>query len=128
MREGIDKEAFSAGKGVEVSRPPDSRSRYQTPSGKIEILNSKEPHPLPCYLAPYGGDYPFRLMTAPSFYALNSSFREREDLRTKDKGMYLKMNPADAILHLQVGQTLDALQRGPEAQKHYAEAARLKEF
>jgi anaerobic selenocysteine-containing dehydrogenase len=35
-------------------------------------------------------------MTAPSVYALNSSFREREDLREKEKAMFLKMNPADA--------------------------------
>jgi anaerobic selenocysteine-containing dehydrogenase len=35
-------------------------------------------------------------MTAPSLYALNSSFREREDLRLREKGMLLKMNPDDA--------------------------------
>jgi anaerobic selenocysteine-containing dehydrogenase len=35
-------------------------------------------------------------MAAPSFYALNSTFREREDLRKKEKAMFLKMNPADA--------------------------------
>jgi anaerobic selenocysteine-containing dehydrogenase len=35
-------------------------------------------------------------MASPSFYALNSSFREREDLRKKEKGMFLQMNPADA--------------------------------
>jgi anaerobic selenocysteine-containing dehydrogenase len=35
-------------------------------------------------------------MTSPSFYALNSSFRERDDLRKKEKAMFLQMNPADA--------------------------------
>jgi anaerobic selenocysteine-containing dehydrogenase len=35
-------------------------------------------------------------MTSPSLYALNSSFRERDDLRRKEKAMFLKMNPADA--------------------------------
>ena len=35
-------------------------------------------------------------MTAPSFYALNSSFREREDLLKKEKAMFLRMNLADA--------------------------------
>jgi anaerobic selenocysteine-containing dehydrogenase len=35
-------------------------------------------------------------MTGPSLYALNSSFREREDLRKKKKAMFLQMNPADA--------------------------------
>ena len=35
-------------------------------------------------------------MTAPSLYALNSSFREREELRQKDQAMLLQMNPEDA--------------------------------
>jgi len=96
MREGIDQEAFSAGKAVEIPLPPDARTRFKTPSGKIEILNPKESHPLPCYIPPYGGDHPFRLMASPSLYALNSSFREREDLRKKEKAMFLQMNPADA--------------------------------
>jgi len=95
-REGIDQEAFSAGKGVEIPLPPDARTRFRTPSGKIEILNPKESHPLPCYLPPHVGDYPFRLMTGPSLYALNSSFREREELRRKEKAMFLQMNPVDA--------------------------------
>ena len=96
MREGIDEEAFSAGKAVEIPLPHDARARFKTLSGKIEILNPKESHPLPCYLPPYEGDHPFRLMTGPSFYALNSSFREREDLCKKEKAMFLQMNPADA--------------------------------
>jgi anaerobic selenocysteine-containing dehydrogenase len=96
MREGIDHNAFSQGKAVEIQSPSDARTRFKTPSGKIEILNPKEAHPLPCYLPPYGGDYPFRLMTSPSFYALNSSFRERKDLRNKEEAMLLQMNPADA--------------------------------
>jgi anaerobic selenocysteine-containing dehydrogenase len=96
MREGIDHKAFSVGKAVEIPLPSDARTRFKTPSGKIEILNPKESHPLPCYLPPYQGDYPFRLMASPSFYALNSSFREREDLCKKEKGMFLQMNPTDA--------------------------------
>jgi anaerobic selenocysteine-containing dehydrogenase len=96
MREGIDEQAFSVGKAVEIPLPSDARTRFKTPSGKIEILNPKESHPLPCYLPPYEGNYPFRLMTGPSFYALNSSFREREDLRKKERAMLLQMNPTDA--------------------------------
>jgi anaerobic selenocysteine-containing dehydrogenase len=95
MRERIDQEAFSIGKAVEIPLPADARTRFKTPSGKIEILNPREPHPLPCHFPAYGGDYPFRLMTSPSFYALNSSFREREDLRKKEEAMLLQMNPAD---------------------------------
>ncbi len=49
LREGIDREAFAAGKAVEIPLAPDARTRYKTPSGKIEILNLKEPHPLPRY-------------------------------------------------------------------------------
>jgi anaerobic selenocysteine-containing dehydrogenase len=96
MREGIDQEAFSVGKAVEIPLPPDARARFKTLSGKIEILNPKELHPLPYYIPPYEGDFPLRLMTSPSLYALNSSFREREDLRKKEKAMFLQMNPADA--------------------------------
>ncbi len=95
VRNGIDEEAFAAGRAVELVLPPSAKTKYRTPSGKIEILNPAEPHPLPCYLPPHGGEEPFRLMTAPSVFALNSSFREREDLRKKD-GMFLKMNPGDA--------------------------------
>lgn len=96
VRVGIDEKALAAGKAVELVLPAGAKSRYLTPSGKIEILNPAEPHPLPCYLSSHGGDGPFYLMTAPSLYALNSSFREREDLRQKEKAMFLKMNPDDA--------------------------------
>lgn len=96
MRKGTDENAFGSGKAVELILPPEAKTRYRTPSGKIEILNPNEPHPLPCYLPPHGGSEPFRLMTGPSVYALNSSFRERDDLREKERAMFLKMNPADA--------------------------------
>jgi anaerobic selenocysteine-containing dehydrogenase len=109
MREGIDEKALAAGVAVELPLPPDARTRFRTPSGKIEILNPREPHPLPCYLSPYGGDYPFRLMTAPSFYALNSTFRERVDLLKKERAMFLQMSPADAETKgLQEGQRVIA--------------------
>jgi anaerobic selenocysteine-containing dehydrogenase len=96
IRKGIDEEAFASGKAVELPLPSGAKAQYHTPSGKIEILNPNEPHPLPSYFPPHGGNDPFRLMTAPSVYALNSSFREREDLRRREKAMLLKMNPEDA--------------------------------
>ncbi len=95
VRKGIDEQAFAAGKAVELPLPPSAKTLYRTPSGRIEILNPAESHVLPCYVPPHGGEEPFRLMTAPSVFALNSSFRERDDLRGKD-GMFLKMNPGDA--------------------------------
>jgi len=96
LRKGIDEKAFAQGKAVELPLPEGGKTQYKTPSEKIEILNPKEAHPLPCYLPPHGGKEPYRLMTAPSLYALNSSFREREDLRQQDKAMFLQMNPGDA--------------------------------
>jgi anaerobic selenocysteine-containing dehydrogenase len=96
MRRGIDEQAFVAGKAVELVLPAGYKTQFKTPSGKVEILRPSDPHPLPCYLPPHGGKEPFRLMTAPSLYALNSSFREREDLRQQDKAMFLQMNPGDA--------------------------------
>jgi len=98
LLKGIDEQAFASGKPWEIPIPPEAKYQFKTPSGKIEILQPRDVHPLPCYLPTYGGPHPFRLMTAPSLYALNSSFREREDLRSKEKGMLLKMNPGDARL------------------------------
>jgi anaerobic selenocysteine-containing dehydrogenase len=96
LRKGIGEKDFAAGKAVELPLPEGYKTTYKTPSGKIEIFNPEETHPLPCYLPPHGGKEPFRLMTAPSLYALNSSFREREELRRQDKAMILQMNPRDA--------------------------------
>lgn len=95
MRQGIDLATFEAGKAVELNV---TRGGYQTPSGKIEILNRALPLPLPCYLPTYEeeGALPFRLMTAPNPYALNATFYEQEDLRDKQGGMRLQMNPEDA--------------------------------
>ena len=95
MRQGIDLPALEAGRAVELSV---ARGGYGTPSGKIEILNSALAMPLPGYLPTHeeNGALPFRLMTAPNPYALNATFYEQEDLRKKQGGMQLKMNPEDA--------------------------------
>jgi len=116
MRKGIDEKAFAAGRAVQLPLPEGYKTQYKTPSGKIEILNPKEAHPLPCYLPPHGGKEPYRLMTAPSLYALNSSFREREDLRQQDKAMFLQMNPGDAGKKgLQEGERVTAFNERGEA-------------
>ncbi|HBG05125.1 MAG: formate dehydrogenase [Geobacteraceae bacterium GWC2_58_44] len=95
MRQGIDLAAFRSGRAVELNI---DREGYHTPSGKIEILNERLAIPLPRYLPTHEehGTLPFRLMTAPNPFALNASFYEQEDLRQKQGGMRLKMNPADA--------------------------------
>jgi len=92
----VDRASFSTGKGVELGVRMDEG--FQTPSGRIEILNSREEEPLPRYLPTHEeqGRYPLRLMTAPNPYALNASFYEQEELRQKQKGMRLMMSPQDA--------------------------------
>ena len=95
LRAGIDTQALDDGKAVElnVDLRPD---HYATASGKIEILNPDLEHPLPLYHPPYEDNGGLRLMTAPSLYALNASFYERDDLRRKQGRMQLMMNPEDA--------------------------------
>ena len=95
MRQGIDRAAFDAGRAVELAP---RCTAYDTPSGKIEILNERLEFPLPRYLPTHEehGALPFRLMTAPNPYALNATFYEQEELRERQGGMQLKMNPDDA--------------------------------
>jgi anaerobic selenocysteine-containing dehydrogenase len=95
MRAGIDLAALDAGLAVELCV---QRGGYDTPSGKIELLNQALASPLPRWFPSHveGGSLPFRLMTAPNAYALNATFYEQEDLRKKQGGMRLQMNPADA--------------------------------
>ncbi|SEA75474.1 Anaerobic selenocysteine-containing dehydrogenase [Desulfuromusa kysingii] len=91
----VDFSALRSGQPLELPIPNGDKL-YQTPSGKIEIFNPRLEHPLPIYMAPHGGDLPLQLMTAPSLYALNSSFYEQDDLRRQQQKMLLMMNPADA--------------------------------
>lgn len=99
LREGINLNRLQDGKAVTLKVITD-QSHFLTTSGKIEILNPAEMEPLPRYLPTHeeNGNFPFRLMTAPSLYALNASFYERDDLREKQGQMYLMMNPDDAAL------------------------------
>lgn len=99
MRRGIDTDALDAGKAVKLALPATEEGfRCLTPSGKIEILNPREHYPLPCYLPTYGerNSFPFWLMTAPNLFSLNASFYEQEELRRRQGGMSLQMNPLDA--------------------------------
>lgn len=95
LREGIDLAALQRGEAVELHV---TRDGWETPSGKIEILNRTLSHPLPEYLPTHeeNGVLPFRLMTAPTPFALNASFYEREELRRRQGKMQLMMNPEDA--------------------------------
>jgi anaerobic selenocysteine-containing dehydrogenase len=86
------------GQPVLLSVPGDPKRIWQTPSGRIEILNNREPEPLPRPLPTHAEQdgYPLRLQPATTPYALNASFYERDDLREKQQCMQLMMNPLDA--------------------------------
>ncbi len=114
LRAGIDEAAFAAGKGVELALPPEAARTFATPSGRIEIYNPREAEPLPRYLPTYeeAGEFPLRLMTAPSLFALNASFYEQDELRQKQGGMRLLLHPAEAAGRgLRDGQAVVAFNR-----------------
>ncbi|MBT1076909.1 molybdopterin oxidoreductase family protein [Geobacter grbiciae] len=98
MRDGIDLARFEEGKGVELPLAPDTPRTFRTPSGKVEILNHREPEPLPRHLPTHEeeGNLPLMLMTAPTLYALNASFYEQDELRERQGGMRLMVNPVEA--------------------------------
>ncbi|KUO67154.1 MAG: formate dehydrogenase [Gracilibacter sp. BRH_c7a] len=84
------------GNPVELHLPDDYKMAFNTPSGKIEILNPTDAESLPRYIESYGDDAPYYLMSSPSLYSLNSSFNERQELVDKKEAAYLLMNPLDA--------------------------------
>ena len=88
LRAGIDAEALAEGRGVELALPPGAKAAFRTPSGKIEIENPRQRHPLPRWLPSHeeDGELPFRLVTGASVWGLNSSFRERPELREREGG------------------------------------------
>jgi len=98
LRNGIDERALAEGRGVELELPPPPARAIRTPSGKIEIENPRQRHPLPVWLPTHeeDGELPFRLVTGASVWGLNSSFRERPELRRREGGPSLMVNPVDA--------------------------------
>jgi anaerobic selenocysteine-containing dehydrogenase len=97
-RDDIDRGRLEQGEAVRLVPPPSAGS-YDTPSGRIEILNPRAAEPLPRFIPGHGeegGAYPLSLMTAPSLFCLNSSFNEQEELRRRQEGMLLLLNPEDA--------------------------------
>ncbi len=91
-------QSLRQGEPVILTVPGDPKRIWQTPSGHIEILNNREPEPLPRPLPTHAEQdgYPLRLQPATTPYALNASFYERDDLREKQQCMLLMMNPLDA--------------------------------
>jgi len=98
LRSGIDERALAEGRGVELELPPPHARAVRTPSGKIEIENPRQKHVLPRWLPTHeeDGELPFRLVTGASVWGLNSSFRERPELRRREGDPALLVNPADA--------------------------------
>jgi len=99
-RDAATTERLRQGEPVVLMPPVDPLRRWLTPSGKIEILNPHEAEPLPRPLPTHaGGDgFPLRMQPAVTPFALNSSFYEQDDLRSRQKCMELLMNPADAAV------------------------------
>ncbi len=105
LRQGIDTEAFSAGKAVELLYQ--KNVAFSTPSGRIEILNQRLDETLPRYLPLPDSEYPLQLVTAPALKTLNSTFFEQDELR--DKKMHIKINPTEASSRaLDEGQLVNA--------------------
>ncbi|TWJ33565.1 molybdopterin-dependent oxidoreductase [Geobacter argillaceus] len=94
----VANERLRRGEPVPLTVPTSARGGWLTPSGKIEILNPLEPETLPCLLPTHaaGDGLPLLLQSAPTPYALNASFYERDDLRQKQACMALLMHPDDA--------------------------------
>lgn len=104
---GVEK--IRQGEFAELPLPAEYKLQYFTPSGKIEVWNPLEQEPLPRWLPPYSDEGDLWLMTAPSVYGLNSSFREQPRLMQLRGKMSLLMHPADAAKRkLQDGMLVEA--------------------
>jgi anaerobic selenocysteine-containing dehydrogenase len=86
------------GEPVFLTPPHDLQQPWQTPSGRIEILNERETEPLPRLLPTHasGDGFPLRLQPAVTPYALNSSFYEQDGLRSRQSTMDLMISRGDA--------------------------------
>jgi anaerobic selenocysteine-containing dehydrogenase len=110
-RDSSVSEQLRQGQPVLLTPPTAPKRTWLTPSGLIQIRNEREteplPRPLPTHAATDG--FPLRLQPATTPFALNSSFYERDDLRTRQECMQLLMNRSDADLRgLIDGQTVIA--------------------
>ncbi|MBW4056275.1 MAG: molybdopterin oxidoreductase family protein [Proteobacteria bacterium] len=90
-------ERLRQGEPVMLTPPTDPKKEWLTPSGKIEVLNVRDKEPLPRLLPTHAerDGYPLRLQPAVTPFALNSSFYEQDNLRSKQKCMELMMNRGD---------------------------------
>jgi len=98
-RDAATTERLRQGEPVFLTPPVDPQRPWQTPSGRIEIWNEREPEQLPRLLPTHaeGDGFPLRLQPATTPFALNSSFYEQAELRQAQKqALTLMMNRLDA--------------------------------
>ena len=110
-RSAVVTERLRRGEPVMLTPPTEPKQQWLTPSGKIEILNKRDSEPLPRLLPTHAerDGYPLRLQPATTPFALNSSFYEQDDLRSKQRCMELFMQRDDAVARgLTDGQTVTA--------------------
>ncbi|MDO5675830.1 MAG: molybdopterin-dependent oxidoreductase [bacterium] len=90
--------ALRAGEPVRLRVPGKAKRVWQTPSGRIEILNKHLDEVLPRLLPTHAAQdgYPLSLQSAPTPYALNSSFYEQDRLRVRQGQMQLLIHAEDA--------------------------------
>jgi anaerobic selenocysteine-containing dehydrogenase len=86
------------GEPVMLAPLTEPKKQWLTPSGKIEVLNVREAEPLPRLLPTHAelDGFPLCLQPATTPFALNSSFYEQDDLRSKQNCMELLMSRDDA--------------------------------
>ncbi len=91
-------EQLRRGEPITLTPLTDPKRKWLTPSAKIEILNVREAEPLPRPLPTHAEQdgFPLRLQPAVTPFALNSSFYEQDELRSKQHCMELMMNVTDA--------------------------------
>lgn len=82
--------------GGAIAMPLSEHLDFQTASGKIQIVNHGLADPVPHYTRNHGGNYPLRLVAAPSVYSLNSTFLNRDELMASRKAMRLWIHETDA--------------------------------
>ncbi|MDD2501383.1 MAG: molybdopterin-dependent oxidoreductase [Geobacter sp.] len=113
-RDAATTEQLRQGEPVLMTPPSSSRGPWLTPSGKIEIRNDREPHPLPRLLPTHAetDGFPLRLQPSVSLYSLNSSFNERDDLLAKRGAPTLLMHPLDAAARQLSNGSLVVVQNG----------------
>jgi anaerobic selenocysteine-containing dehydrogenase len=97
-RDAVINGRLQRGEPITMTSPTDPKLEWLTASGRIEILNQCEIEPLPRLLPTHAEQdgFPLRLQPATTPFALNSSFYEQGDLRSRQECMELMMNRIDA--------------------------------